>query len=389
MSRLPSHVSIVDSARESPSSNELPNAAEEDQLAGSSLDAERNKAGPSIAAAVPVSLSRDASINAHPLVRQDVSVVTEPIREFFAQTLTEVTFGKNSLFVTGHDSDGVSCAIELTLEMMKDAFPNLYGIVYRLPEDKLEKRKIVAVNHLLKMGSQMTRGDPTDVRWRAINRYVSNALGAEMRSGQKIDTFLLCVDNAHLMTLPDATFFYDLRAELRSQNFRLVTLCAAREDDLTRLLRIRDGEKREEARLRCLLGGMCKKQLFFRGFQSENDVELLLRKIDEMKDQDGIGWTAFFLPHEVSRGYKLSDESKILSDALFGCSKVSREIGVPAASVFEVIRSYLVHRARADVKNGSQPAGPQFWRKLVDDAQVADAVREKHLAWTAQASGDH
>lgn len=319
--------------------------------------------------AAPRSLSQDERerlVETHPVMRDEHLVLTGPIEELYREVRRVILLREPGCFISGPSGIGKTSALRAIVPMIRDRSPTLPIFTLNMvTQGGVSIRGFF--KHLLSTICHKDRsGETEDLRDRIITAIEVDAVA----SGCGMAVML--VDEAQVMSIADFRFLKDVSNDLAKHRVQLITILMAESPAFGEVIA---SLKRERAT--DLVSRFTMRSVEFRALNSESDIRLILKSIDEQifPKERGIRWTEFFLPNAFTAGFRLEAETPLLLHALeAACSRTLNGVKVfPARQLFVAIRAFLVDNAAHDSAHIALPN--ERWTKAIEYALLEEALR--------------
>ena len=172
-------------------------------------------------------------------------------------------------------------------------------------------------------------------------------------------------------------FLKDLSNDLAMKKTQLVTFLFGQNPELSQAvahLRRKGGFD--------LVSRFASREVRLRSYSTLGDIADLLDKVDKKLDDNGVPWTAFFLPEAFASGFRLKNEARRLFGALQDSMNNSEHLGYPARQVFWSIQDFLAFQSQNDAPHfkGKRKA----WDEAVTESSMRIALEHKRDNLLAQ-----
>jgi hypothetical protein len=303
----------------------------------------------------------------HPInsPEKGVRIWTRPIDEAYTTIKNAVIRKRSGVWVPAASGDGKTSLIIAVTEKLevewrgRIAIVRLNYIIHQAPS-----ARGFYVQFLKALGVKEHRGETSALRLRVTNAFVSLA------SEVKRNVIYMFIDEAQQMRELELGFLKDLSNELEMEGVQLVTFLFGEDPELSVAI-----AKLDIAGNFSLLSRFANRKLSFRSFSTLEDIEDVLDGVDKKMDENGVTFTAFFLPEAFAAGYRLKNEASRFFSALQERMKGGESYGYPARQVFFSIQDFLGYQADYD--------SPRFegtvekWREAILEANMTEALQHK------------
>jgi type II secretory pathway predicted ATPase ExeA len=311
----------------------------------------------------------------HPINNEasGVRLCTRPIEELKKTIHNAVLRRRSGIWVPAAPGDGKTSAIIVVTDYLDEVFDGEIAIV-RLNYIGSHNPTIRGfhIQFLNAAGIADTRGETPALRIRLTHALVDKATAASDNA------VFLFVDEAQQMREMEMRFLKDLSNDLAMHKVQLVTFLFGQNPELSEAV----------ARLNRkggfdIVSRFALREVRLRSYSTLADIEDLLDKVDKKLDDNGVPWTAFFLPEAFASGFRLIGEARRLFAALQDSMNNSEHLGYPARQVFWAIQDFLGFQSNNDAPNfkGTRKA----WDEAVAESSMRIALeykRDKLLAQT-------
>jgi type II secretory pathway predicted ATPase ExeA len=303
----------------------------------------------------------------HPINNEasGVRLWTKPIEELKITIHNAVLRRRSGIYVPASPGDGKTSAIIVVTDYLDEEFEGEIAIV-RLNYIGSHSPTIRGfhIQFLNAAGIADTRGETPALRIRLTNALVDKATAADDNA------VFLFIDEAQQMREMEMRFLKDLSNDLAVQKVQLVTFLFGQNPELSDAV----------ARLKRkggfdLVSRFASREVRLRSYSTLADIVDLLDKVDKKLDDNGVPWTAFFLPEAFACGFRLKGEARRLFASLRDSMNNSEHLGYPARQVFWAIQDFLGFQSKNDAPNfkGTRKA----WDAAVGESSMRIALEYK------------
>ncbi|WP_207003809.1 ATP-binding protein [Trinickia mobilis] len=297
---------------------------------------------------------------------------TKPVDELNKVIHNAVLMRRSGSWVPASPGDGKTSAVIAVTDALEKEFDGEIAIV-RLNYVGSHTPTIRGfhIQFLAAAGIADTRGETPALRLRLTNALIDKATAVGDNA------VYLFIDEAQQMRDLEMRFLKDLSNELEMEGVQLVTFLFGQNPELSdAVARLkREGGFDLVSRFAC-------REVRLRSYSTLGDFVDLLDKVDQKLDDDGVPYTAFFLPEAFSNGFRLKNEAKRFFAALRGSMNNSEHLGYPARQVFFALQDFLGFQAKHDAPDFKGTR--KKWDAAVSEANMRIALEHKRDTPSAQ-----
>jgi type II secretory pathway predicted ATPase ExeA len=303
----------------------------------------------------------------HPINNEasGVRLWTKPIEELNRTIHNAVLRRRSGIWVPASSGDGKTSAVIAVTKDLEEEFDGEIAIV-RLNYTGSHAPTIRGfhMQFLSAAGIADTRGETPQLRIRLTNALVDKAAAADDNA------VFLFIDEAQQMRPLEMRFLKDLSNDLAMKKTQLVTFLFGQNPELGEAV----------ARLRRtggfdLVSRFASREVRLRSYSTLGDIADLLDKVDKQLDENGVPWTAFFLPDAFANGFRLKNEARRLFGALRESMSNSEHLGYPARQVFWSIQDFLGFQSQNDAPDFKGKR--KSWDEAVAESSMRIALEHK------------
>lgn len=301
----------------------------------------------------------------HPLFTKSMILQTNPAIELFQVIKSVVMLREAGCCFEGGSGTGKTFAIEIVTSMLKEQTPNLYVLTFDMQTQQMPSIRAFFKRFLSTIKHKERKGETCDLRERVVISFIDSARA----SG--INVVVLFIDEASSMRLIDFDFLKDVYNDLSREGIQLITILMGQAPNVTALINQLYAKHRLD-----IIGRFAMRKLRFRAFNSDEDLRLILKGIDEAEYPAGssITWTQAFFPEAYGSGFRLENQTQAFFNAIVGVSpnRGDDSFDYPTRQLFDAIRRFVVDMSPKDCKNFI--VLDKAWQNAVDYSRISQAM---------------
>lgn len=304
------------------------------------------------------------AIMQHPLFKQDVALLTPPIKELYRDVKRRIIMREMSSAYVAPSGAGKSTAVAVLQALIKADFPGICVLTHGTHNQQYASIRAFFKHFLASVGHYEQRGETFDLRQRLLRILADDARVAGM------NIIVLLVDEANAMKLDDFLFLKDVGNDLAGESIQLITILIGQSPELDIVL-----DTLVQQRKLDLLARFGLRRGILRQCNSTEDLAAVFSAIDTHQSplDSGVTWTGHFVPKAFKAGFRLVQQVEncdLAFQKLLGDERAERT-AFPTRQFFAAIRSFLLDMASIDAEDFTVPK--DAWKIALTDALLVKA----------------